>query len=85
MVDLRSASEYVREGLGIGVFPATGIGKESGLVARALAGEAVQWPVAVVTATERIPKAAAKALREVLTNEAVRMRPGKKRVTESKA
>ena len=34
VVDLRSASEYVREGLGIGVFPATGIGKESGLVAR---------------------------------------------------
>jgi DNA-binding transcriptional LysR family regulator len=33
VVDLRSASEYVREGLGIGVFPATGIGKESGLVA----------------------------------------------------
>jgi hypothetical protein len=39
----------------------------------------------VVTATERIPKAAAKALREVLTNEAVRMRSRKKRVTESKA
>lgn len=85
VVDLRSASEYVREGLGIGVFPATGIGKEPGLVARALAGEAAQWPVAVVTATERTPKAATKALQEVLTNEAVRMRPRKKRVTESNA
>jgi hypothetical protein len=28
VVDLRSAGEYVREGLGIGVFPATGIGEE---------------------------------------------------------
>lgn len=70
VVDLRGASEYVREGLGIGMLPVTGIGNESGLVTRPLAGEAVQWPVAVVTATGRMPKAAARALQEVLTNEA---------------
>ena len=82
VVALRSASDYVREGMGKGVCPATGISEEPGLVARALVGEPVQWPVAVVTASERAPKAARKALLEVLTNEAASSRSRKKRMTE---
>jgi DNA-binding transcriptional LysR family regulator len=87
VVDLRSASGYVREGLGVGMFPATRIGEEPGLVARRLDGEAVQWPVAVVTGVKRVPKTAARALRDVLASEAGQLPPGssRKRVTASKA
>lgn len=83
VVDLHSASEYVREGLGIGLFPAAGL-EDPGLVARPLDGE-VQWPVAVATATERAPRAATKALSEVLTSPNAGMSPREKPVTRSKA
>lgn len=84
VVDLHSAGEYIREGLGIGLFPAAGFGGSSGLVTRPLAGKTVQWPVAVAAATERIPRAAARALSEVLTDETAGMTPRKKRATRPK-
>ncbi len=83
VVDLRSASAYVREGLGVGLFPVTGIGEETGLVARRLLGPALHWPVAVVTGAERVPKAATRALLEVFAREARHPAPrsGRRRVT----
>ncbi len=69
VVDLHSASAYVREGLGVGIFPSGRIGEEPGVVARKLVGAtAVAWPVAMATAAERAPRAATKALVELLAD-----------------
>jgi DNA-binding transcriptional LysR family regulator len=65
VIDVRSAADYVRCGLGVALLPRTGGGDADGLAVIPVRGADLGWPLAIAYNSRRRPSAATRALAEV--------------------
>jgi DNA-binding transcriptional LysR family regulator len=62
VMDITSAADFVREGLGISILPRFAVRNQSGLILKTVSDADLEWPLGVAVSAVRAPSAAARAL-----------------------
>ena len=62
VIDITSAADFVREGLGISILPLFAVRDRSGLILKTVSDAELEWPLGVAVSALRAPSAVARAL-----------------------